>query len=272
MTTNQKNNYAFEIRFIDDNIVQVFDIAAKRKQQQNDNALLLPTEYKQEEVLKGQLRYSKLMGSNSNNDDNNHSIPKDVFGLDDYGLPYKHIVTTKISKNRKSTQRNTFFMMGGGDNNELDSTFDTISDDIDRNDSGTIFTEETNGDYLNQNDTCGIQREENQHDDIYQNDFGSISVPQSQDSFSRRPSKMIQQIQEPTFPPSVKQRISVDHLQTTNKHHSLGMRQPSKSNVTIPTIQDYTSLTAVTTDDSKNYMQKQQKRKVSRKGYCCIIS
>ncbi|CEP14851.1 hypothetical protein [Parasitella parasitica] len=281
-TTNQKNNYAFEIRFIDDNIVQVFDIAAKRKQQQNDNALLLPTEYKQEDVLKGQLRYSKLMGSSSNSDNNNHPTPKDAFGLDDHGLPYEHIVTTKISKNRKSTQRNTFFMMGGGANNELDSNFDAISDYMDRNDSGTILTEEVNGDNLsrNTNDTCSsIQQEESQHDDKHLNDFGSIPVPQSQDSFSRSSSPMTQQhvLQEPTLPPAVKQPTSIDQLQTTtNKYSSLAICQPSHSNVTIPTIQDYTSITAVTTDNSENYIRKQPKqpkRKVSRrKGCCCIIS
>lgn len=79
-------------------IVQVFDIAAKR---QNEGTGL-PTEYLQEDVLKGQLRYSKLVGSTASPTTEN---------LDEY----QHQVTTKRSKNRRSIQRHTFFMMGGGD-------------------------------------------------------------------------------------------------------------------------------------------------------------
>ncbi|KAG2236501.1 hypothetical protein INT48_000801 [Thamnidium elegans] len=95
MTSSNNNNYAFEIRFVDDKIVQVFDIAAKR---QNEGTGL-PTEYLQEDVLKGQLRYSKLVGSTTSPTEN----------LDEY----QHQVTTKRSKNRRSIQRHTFFMMGG---------------------------------------------------------------------------------------------------------------------------------------------------------------
>ncbi|KAI9265871.1 hypothetical protein EDC94DRAFT_658159 [Helicostylum pulchrum] len=96
MTSSKSNSYAFEIRFVDDKIVQVFDIAAKR---QNEGTGL-PTEYLQEDVLKGQLRYSKLVGSTASPTEN----------LDEY----QHQVTTKRSKNRRSIQRHTFFMMGGG--------------------------------------------------------------------------------------------------------------------------------------------------------------
>ncbi|KAI8366302.1 hypothetical protein EDC96DRAFT_565007 [Choanephora cucurbitarum] len=99
------SNFAYEIRFVEDNVVQIYDIAAKRKQQDSEN--LLPTEYKEEDVVEGKLRYSKLVGSTRSNG------PKDIFGLEDNGQPYQHHVVTKISKNRKSTQRNTFFMMGG---------------------------------------------------------------------------------------------------------------------------------------------------------------
>lgn len=114
----------------------MFDIAAKRKQ--DDKSLLLPTEYKQEDVLKGQLRYSKLVGSGDNS---SAHVEKDTFGLQDTGLPYQHIVTTKRSKNRKSTQRHTFFMMGGGDNKPHTAST-TSTDDIDDGyDSGTAVTE-----------------------------------------------------------------------------------------------------------------------------------
>lgn len=128
----------------------MFDIAAKRKQQ-NDESLLLPTEYKQEEVLKGQLRYSKLVGSDGH-------VEKDAFGLQDTGLPYQHTVTTQRSKNRRSTQRHTFFMMGGGggggSSNEIDMKPTTVStihdgDEMDDGyDSGTAVTEVVNDEYL----------------------------------------------------------------------------------------------------------------------------
>lgn len=115
----------------------MFDIAAKRKQQ-HDKSLLLPTEYKQEEVLKGQLRYSKLMGSDGH-------VEKDAFGLDETGLPYQHTVTTKRSKNRRSTQRHTFFMMGGGGGSDMKPTsVSTIHDGEEMDDgydSGTAVTE-----------------------------------------------------------------------------------------------------------------------------------
>lgn len=74
----------------------MFDIAAKRQKEGTG----LPTEYDQDEVLKGQLRYSKLVGSTPSTDNNEE---------------YHHIVTTKRSKNRRSIQRHTFFMMGGDD-------------------------------------------------------------------------------------------------------------------------------------------------------------
>lgn len=72
------------------------------------NNSLLPHEYKQEDVLKGQLRYSKLLGSNE------ESSPKGIFDDNDGREPYQHHVVTKKSQNRRSTQRHTFFGMGGG--------------------------------------------------------------------------------------------------------------------------------------------------------------
>lgn len=122
----------------------MFDIAAKRKQP-GDKSLLLPTEYKQEDVLKGQLRYSKLMNGNDGGGGSNAHVGKDVFGLEDNGLPYKHIVTTKRSKNRKSTQRHTFFMMGGEYN---ESHTNVISDDDDGYDSRTKVAETSGADYM----------------------------------------------------------------------------------------------------------------------------
>jgi hypothetical protein len=80
-------------------------------------------------VLKGQLRYSKLVGSTPS------THQKDAFGLEDDGQPYKHIVTTKKSKNRRSTQRHTFFGMGGGGNSSQ------MIEDIGY-DSGTAVSEE----------------------------------------------------------------------------------------------------------------------------------
>lgn len=61
----------------------------------------MPTEYLQEDVLKGQLRYSKLVGSTAS---------PVVENTDEY----QHQVTTKRSENRRSTQRHTFMMGGGG--------------------------------------------------------------------------------------------------------------------------------------------------------------
>ncbi|KAI8142556.1 hypothetical protein BJV82DRAFT_615272 [Fennellomyces sp. T-0311] len=46
---------AFEIRFCDDNRVQVFDLSGPHGKQ-------LPFEYREDEVLEGHLRYSKLIG------------------------------------------------------------------------------------------------------------------------------------------------------------------------------------------------------------------
>jgi hypothetical protein len=98
---------------------------------------LLPTEYKQDDVLKGQLRYSKLVGSAPS------THQKDAFGLEDDGQPYKHIVTTKKSKNRRSTQRNTFFMMGGGGgsshiNDDEDIVYDSGTAVSDEDESETV--------------------------------------------------------------------------------------------------------------------------------------
>lgn len=96
-------------------------MAAKRKQEATSKAIL-PLEYKEDEVVKGQLRYSKLVGSVPS------TANKDIFGYEDTDKPYEHRTVTKISKNRRSTQRNTMFMMGGG------------GSDRKRYDSGTDFS------------------------------------------------------------------------------------------------------------------------------------
>ncbi|KAL9556459.1 hypothetical protein MBANPS3_001852 [Mucor bainieri] len=309
--TNQKSNYAFEIRFVDDNIVQVFDIAAKRKQQ-NDKSLLLPTEYKQEEVLKGQLRYSKLMGSDGH-------VERDAFGLEDTGLPYQHTVTTKRSKNRKSTQRHTFFMMGGG-GGESDmmkpTSVSTIHDDSDEMDdgydSGTAVTEVHDEEYApySRNENESIHQEEQRIE--YQSNMdtrnsmsASSSIQEPPVAWQPPPTTVIQQsepvvlpLPAPTsLPPPVKQRersmrsmpayAAVDHASTLHQQQSIRnedataspsiieMYQPTHSTVTFPTTtQDYTSITAVNTNRSSSYMphqQQQQQQKQQPKRGCCCI-
>ncbi|KAI9271811.1 hypothetical protein BDA99DRAFT_501083 [Phascolomyces articulosus] len=57
---------AFEIRFCDDNRVQVFDLYGRN----DPNAKRLPYEYDENEVLEGKLRYSKLIGYNPPPEDN----------------------------------------------------------------------------------------------------------------------------------------------------------------------------------------------------------
>ncbi|KAF7731017.1 hypothetical protein EC973_001063 [Apophysomyces ossiformis] len=52
-----KPGTAFEIRFCDNNIVQVFDLTKHPKDNQRQ---LLPNEYNEDDVLKGRLRFSKL--------------------------------------------------------------------------------------------------------------------------------------------------------------------------------------------------------------------
>ncbi|KAF1803461.1 hypothetical protein V8B55DRAFT_1358871 [Mucor lusitanicus] len=304
---NQKSNYAFEIRFVDDNIVQVFDIAAKRKQQ-NDESLLLPTEYKQEEVLKGQLRYSKLVGSDGH-------VEKDAFGLQDTGLPYQHTVTTQRSKNRRSTQRHTFFMMGGGggggSSNEIDMKPTTVStihdgDEMDDGyDSGTAVTEVVNDEYLD----YGRDKDESIHHIEHQNSRPSSSTSiQEPPAVAWQPPAVIQQSEPvvlpmlaPTsLPPPVKQRerstrrapdhaaaIMIDQATTlqqqpmqskpiTSSASIIEMYQPTHSTVTFPTTtQDYTSITAVNTNRSSNSMphqQQQQQKQQPKRGCCCIIS
>ncbi|GAN05358.1 hypothetical protein MAM1_0089c04828 [Mucor ambiguus] len=306
--TNQKSNYAFEIRFIDDNIVQVFDIAAKRKQQ-NDKSLLLPTEYKQEEVLKGQLRYSKLMGSDGH-------VEKDAFGLEETGLPYQHIVTTKRSKNRRSTQRHTFMMGGsaGGESGMKPTAVSTIHDGDEMDDgydSGTAVTE-VNDEYLqySRNENESLHKEERCVE--YQNGMNikssiSTSLPASIQELpvAWQPPTVIQQ-REPVvlpltastaLPPPVKQRersaqrtpdyAAIDHATlhqqptqnepTTASPSTIEMYQSTHSTVTFPTtMQDYTSITAVNTNHSSNYMphqqQQQQQKQQPKRGCCCIIS
>lgn len=88
-------------------------------------------------MLKGQLRYSKLVGSAPS------THQKDTFGLEEDGQPYKHIVTTKRSENRRSTQRHTFFMMGGGGGSGSNSNHMSTEDITDMAyDSGTAISEE----------------------------------------------------------------------------------------------------------------------------------
>lgn len=90
-----------------------------------------------------------------------------------------------------------------------------------------------------------------------------------------------QQQQEPALPPAVKQHISVDQMPFNKNtlqqpiHNpslspSLEMYKPTQSNVTFPTTQDYTSITAVNTNHSKNYIAQQQPKEPKRG--CCIIS
>lgn len=81
----------------------MFDIAAKRQKEGTG----LPVEYNQDDVLKGQLRYSKLVGSTPSTDTDDE---------------YQHQVTTKRSNNRRSIQRHTFFMMGSGGDDSIDAT------------------------------------------------------------------------------------------------------------------------------------------------------
>lgn len=87
----------------------MFDIAAKRQKEGTG----LPVEYNEDEVLKGQLRYSKLVGSTPSTPDTNEE-------------EYHHQVSTKRSKNRRSIQRHTFFMMGGGGGGD-DSFNETVN-------------------------------------------------------------------------------------------------------------------------------------------------
>lgn len=98
----------------------MFDIAAKNKQEGSG----LPTEYDQDEVLRGQLRYSKLLGSS----------PSTGRLGDDDDQPYEHTVVTKRSKNRRSIQRHTFFMMGGGGGGGGESNLDYYCDDVESDD------------------------------------------------------------------------------------------------------------------------------------------
>ncbi|KAI9494994.1 hypothetical protein BDB00DRAFT_870984 [Zychaea mexicana] len=57
-STSATKGPAFEIRFCDDNRVQVFDLSGRR----DPTVKQLPLEYRESEVLEGKLRYSKLIG------------------------------------------------------------------------------------------------------------------------------------------------------------------------------------------------------------------
>ncbi|CAO0794331.1 unnamed protein product [Mucor circinelloides] len=237
-------------------------------------------------------------------------VEKDAFGLDVTELPYQHTVTTKRSQNRRSTQRHTFFMMGGGSANDMKPTsVSTIHDEEldDGYDSGTAVTE-ANDEYLSYNrkeDDSMHQAE--QHTEHHDEMDDSSSIPVSPASIQKppvawQPPEVIQQnepvvlpSQTPTsLPPPVKQRerptrstpdhaalhgISLQqHAQndTTVSPSMIEMYQPTHSAVTFPTTtQDYTSITAVNTghsSDSMSHAQQQQPRKQPKRSCCCIIS
>ncbi|KAI8889125.1 hypothetical protein K501DRAFT_329466 [Backusella circina FSU 941] len=93
--------YAYEIRFVDNDKVQVFDLARRHI---DPTSATLPTEYKAEEVLRGDLRYSKLLGTEQTATEEQ----------------WEHVTYTK--RGRRSIQRHTFMM--GSNSAEHDTIMD----------------------------------------------------------------------------------------------------------------------------------------------------
>ncbi|CAO3642363.1 unnamed protein product [Mucor fragilis] len=236
-------------------------------------------------------------------------VEKDAFGLDETGLPYQHTVTTKRSKNRRSTQRHTFFMMGGGGESDMKPTsVSTIHDGEEMDDgydSGTAVTEylEYSG---NENKITHPPEQPTEYQDNMDS-RSSVAAP-SPTSIQEPPAAWhpptvthqsepaVLPLPAPTsFPSPVKQRerptqrtpeyaaINSATLHQQPIQHELiaspsiiEMYEPAHSTATIPaTTQDYTSITAVNTNRTSNYMpqqQQQHQKQQPERGCCCIIS
>ncbi|KAI8989281.1 hypothetical protein BDB01DRAFT_781237 [Pilobolus umbonatus] len=251
--TQHKNGYAYEIRFMDNDIVQVFDLARKH---QDPSAAILPAEYKQEDVLQGRLRYSGLLGSPLKETEED--------------TPYEHIVTTKRA-GRASIQRHTFFMMGGGESNvsrinRPDSTYSVneIEEDV-------AVTHHTSP-----KEEITTDSTSSSHSTIYNEDAGKETIPNSPHQLNYYPMEDIISQPKPI------------HQQHTKYPNQLDPPQPYKYPTTVdpPETKSYPSsqttvrryytdeYTHMSINDFQEQLDNHHKGNMHRKNRkgCCIIS